>query len=198
MEGVSIASEAAGTKAIYFPHALRNHALHAATTNWQAVQVNQNRLWSWGGYIVELMKEPEYEQERLPEKVVEYILAIREAIEKTGCPRWDYETLFDKSGHVKSGKYLKRLQDYIRETADIARLPLLRMQEANLEVTMVEKLAHLGIRFLSPRLVIDPKSEIKLRRLTHKLPFYKGTFGYRGLLPKGIDVDNTSEHPGTT
>jgi hypothetical protein len=192
IEGVRIASEAAGIKAIYFPHALRNHALHLATDNWQTIQIHQNRLWSWGGYIVELINEPEYEQERSPEKVIHYLLAISEAVEKTGCPKWDYETLFDKNGNVKNKKYLKKLHNYIAETADSARLPLLRIQDTILETTLIEKLAHLAIRFVSPRLVIDAKSEMDLRRLTNSLPFYKGTFGYRGLLPKDIAVDVNS------
>lgn len=45
-------------------------------------------------------------------------------------------------------------------------------------------------RFVSPRFVVDTKAEKDLRRLTNKIPFYKGSFGYRGLLPKDIDIDD--------
>jgi hypothetical protein len=188
IEGVKAAGDAEGIEAVYFPHALRNHALNSSTANWQDIQLKQNQLWSWGGYIVELLNEPEYEQERSPEKVVEYILAIHEAMDKTGCPRWDYEDIFDRNGKIKNKKYLKKLHTYVEETANRAKLPLLRLQES--EATLIEKLAHLAVRFVSPALVIDPKSEMRLRRLARNIPFYKGNFGYRGLLPNDID-DNS-------
>ena len=99
MEAVRVSGEAVGVEATYFPHKLRNDALCVATNKWTEVSDCQEILWSWGGYIVQLLDEPGYEREQEPERVVDHVLAIRDAIKKNResiPPRWEHTyNIFD-------------------------------------------------------------------------------------------------------
>lgn len=201
---------AADVQATYFPHELRNNALDVGTDAWRTLHLNEELLWSWGGYIVELLDEPEYENQRSPERIADYVLAIREAMNKIGCPKWLDVAIVEEDGSLRSPEVIKGFSKLIEETAHIAGLPLLRMRKhsdrtIDLVTTGIEFFSHVsdslpiifsGLRFLLAvlkRVNPDAVGKIENKRRKAINLFFKGKFGYRGLQP----IQKAKSRPGS-
>lgn len=196
---------AADVGATYIPHELRNDALEVATDAWRPLHLSQDLLWSWGGYIVELLDEPEYGHERSPERIAERVLAIREAMDEVGCPRWHHVHVVEEDGAFRPQSPLKGFHQLIEETAHKAGLPFLRERKdraadriigAGIEaipdiVELIKGVPPVSLIFSGSKFIlailkrVDPDAvgrfESQKRRAMNF--FSKGRFGYRGLFP---------------
>ncbi len=196
---------AADIGATYIPHELRNDALEVATDAWRTLHLSQDLLWSWGRYIVELLDEPEYEHERSPERIAERILAIREAMDDVGCPKWHHVHIIEEDGSFRPQSPLKGFHQLIEETAHKAGLPLLREHKdraadqiirTGLEtipdiVELSKDVPPVSIIFSGSKFILailkrvrpDAVGRLESQKRRAVGFFLKGRFGYRGLLP---------------
>ncbi len=196
---------AAGVGAVYFSHELRNTALDAAKEQWKQIHRNQEHLWSWGNYIVKVVKEIQKSKEIPPEQVVEYILALSDTLKTEGYPKWeDAASVFDENNELRKDKqkFLRDLQERVEGIASKAGVPLLRRsenQQAKVDEERMRKVIGIDSKVGSSlilsegnffKIVIEeasPETISKQDKVTDQRAsdqFLKGTFGYYGLLPE--------------
>lgn len=179
--------------AVYFPHLLRNNALDTVG-GWQQLKTSQSLYWSWGAYLLNVLLETDKSANR----VMDYILAIRESMSATGCPKWADIVIND--GQIDKHSLLEA-KELIYETASQAKLPSLKMDDTQIKrfdpvgevaTYMVETIAPVfGIAKIIAKIIFPivikqldaelvEKLDYSTKSATNKL--FKGSYGYKGLL----------------
>jgi hypothetical protein len=195
--------------AAYVPHRLRSSALDlgAGIDAWSQVSFRQENLWSWGSYLCEVLGDEKFPSYRSVDEIGKLVGRVKNAMAKTSCPTWNQARVFDADGQIVDLEYLQMLQEWVRDTAQEAGLPLLRRLEGPVEKTTRElahsatgtaleaavhapvelplKLAKISAGVLFPKTVAraDTWTTEAQRRLAAKVRFLRADFEYRGLLP---------------
>lgn len=196
----------------YVPHSLRGNCLDNTAT-WTAVEFRQNNLWSWGKYICTALRDDKLPALRTPEAVVGMVNRIKKVMTKShGCPTWDASRIISAQMELADQDYIKEIQEWVKETAREANLPLLnrphRAAEAISELTLlaVDKglstleqllgwtvllpftLAKIAGGVVAPETVakVDTLVEVKKRQVRSWL--FRASIDYNPLIPPAKDA----------
>ncbi len=112
--------------ALYIPHKLRLDALDAGgSKDWTMISERQAELWSWGGYVCEILREKEYPAYKSADEIVKFVERIKSALEKTEYATWDTTEIIDENGYIRNHQKLNEIKESIINTANVAKLPIL-------------------------------------------------------------------------
>jgi hypothetical protein len=197
----------------YLAHWLRNNALERGSTDWAIVSDYQDLYWSWGNYFVNLVSHPKLGQEVSPQRVAEYLQAVKSVISSTGRPTWSSLDLIDEGGRISDLDHMRAVGDWVEQTAHEAKLPMLEMRAIDqsegislamsfawdaastvvgVPLNVLSFVAKTSVKQISPEFAMKAGDYLDRMRKRGVNKIFKGSYGYPGLVSP-INEDETTD-----